>query len=116
MKSPHVLAMALAAAALAACVTEPASPVPGAPPHHVEGGFRNVPQAPAPDAVAFAFDRLRLGVFPDPEASARPARQSSAAARAAWDALGAGDAVLWIGHATVLVRLGGKTILFDPVF
>ena len=116
MKSPHVLAMALAAAALAACVTEPASPVPGAPPHHVEGGFRNVPQAPAPDAVAFAFDRLRLAVFPDPEASARPARQSSAAARAAWDALGAGDAVLWIGHATVLVRLGGKTILFDPVF
>src|SRR6185295_16121998 len=61
-------------------------------------------------------DRLRLAVIPNPEAEARPARRSSAAARAAWDALGAGDAVLWIGHATMLVRLGGKTILFDPVF
>jgi L-ascorbate metabolism protein UlaG (beta-lactamase superfamily) len=33
-----------------------------------------------------------------------------------WDASGDADAVLWIGHATVLVRLGGKTILFDPLF
>ncbi len=26
------------------------------------------------------------------------------------------DGILWLGHASVLVRLNGKTILFDPVF
>jgi L-ascorbate metabolism protein UlaG (beta-lactamase superfamily) len=24
--------------------------------------------------------------------------------------------VTWIGHATILVRLGGTNVLFDPVF
>jgi N-acyl-phosphatidylethanolamine-hydrolysing phospholipase D len=105
-----------AAALLAACADVPATPIPGAPAHHVEGGFRNDPATPAPDAVAFAFDRLRLAVIPNPEARERLARQSSAAARAAWNASGDADAVLWIGHAIVLVRLGGKTLLFDPIF
>ncbi|HEY7610175.1 MAG TPA: MBL fold metallo-hydrolase [Alphaproteobacteria bacterium] len=103
-------------AALAACASEPTTPIPGAPAHHVEGGFRNVPPRPEPDAVAFGFDRLRLALIPNPAIAARPARRSSAEARAAWDALGGVDAVLWIGHATALVRLGGKTILTDPVF
>lgn len=103
-------------ALLASCVSGPREPIPGAPAHHVAGGFRNVPVRPDPDAVAFAFDRFRLAVLPDSDAAARPARQSSAAARAAWDALGGADAVLWIGHATVLIRLGGKNILTDPVF
>ncbi len=106
----------LGATAIASCASEPGKPVPGAPAHHVEGGFRNVPAARAPDAVAFSFDRLRLAAIPNPEARERPGLQSSAAARAAWDATGDADAVLWIGHATVLVRLGGKTILFDPLF
>ncbi len=26
------------------------------------------------------------------------------------------DGILWLGHASVLIRLGGKTILLDPVF
>ena len=103
-------------ALLASCVSGPREPIPGAPAHHVAGGFRNVPERPEPDAVAFAFDRFRLAVLPDSDAAARPARQSSAAARADWDALGGADAVLWIGHATVLIRLGGKNILTDPVF
>lgn len=114
--SLRISLLAALAATLAACASEPATPVPGAPAHHVGGGFRNVPAAPAPDAVAFGFDRLRLAAIPNPEAQARAARQSSAAARAAWDATGSADAVLWIGHATVLVRLGGKTLLFDPLF
>ena len=109
------LAFALALG-LAGCALDGGTPIPGAPAHHVAEGFRNVPYTPAPDAVALAADRVRLAVVPDSRAAARPAPQSSAAARAAWDALGTDDAVLWIGHATVLVRLGGKTILTDPVF
>lgn len=113
----RVLILALfGATTIAACADAPATPVPGAPAHHVEGGFRNVPAVRPPDAVAFGFDRLRLAVIPNPEAQGRAARRSSAEARAAWDATGDGDAVLWIGHATVLVRLGGKTLLFDPLF
>ena len=108
--------LAAVAATMAACASEPGTPVPGAPAHHVEGGFRNVPAVRPPDAVAFGFDRLRLAVIPNPEARAHAPRQSSAAARAAWDATGDADAVLWIGHATVLVRIGGKTLLFDPLF
>jgi L-ascorbate metabolism protein UlaG (beta-lactamase superfamily) len=26
------------------------------------------------------------------------------------------DGILWLGHASVLIRLGGKTVLIDPVF
>lgn len=116
MKSRFGVLAALAASVIASCANQPSVPVPGAPAHHVEGGFRNLPATPAPDAVAFAYDRLRLAAIPDPDAVPRPARLSSAAARAAWDATGGADAVLWIGHATALVRLGGKTLLFDPVF
>lgn len=114
MSRIHLLAAV--AATLAACASEPSTPVPGVPAHHVEGGFRNVPPVRPPDAVAFGFDRLRLAVIPNPEAQGRAARRTSAEARAAWDATGDADAVLWIGHATVLVRLGGKTLLFDPLF
>lgn len=110
------LLAALCAAAAASCANQPSVPIPGAPAHHVEGGFRNAPATPAPDAVAFAYDRVRLAVMPNPDAQARPAPLGSRAARAAWDAAGDADAVLWIGHATVLVRLGGKTLLFDPIF
>jgi hypothetical protein len=76
----------LSAGAIASCANQPSVPIPGAPAHHVEGGFRNVPATPAPDAVAFAFDRVRLALIPNPDARARPAPMSSAAARAAWDA------------------------------
>lgn len=101
---------------LSGCAGEPRTPLPGAPAHHIEGGFRNVPAPPATDAVAFGADRLRLALVPNLDAAPRPAARSAQEARAAWDALGAHDAVLWIGHATVLIRLAGKTILFDPVF
>jgi hypothetical protein len=27
-----------------------------------------------------------------------------------------GDMITWLGHATFLIRLGGKTLITDPVF
>ncbi|MCW5771843.1 MAG: MBL fold metallo-hydrolase [Rhodospirillaceae bacterium] len=106
----------MAAQLATACTQDTATPLPGAPPHHVEGGFRNDPQIGDAPLHAFLYDRLRLALLPNPEAVPRPPVLSSAAARRAWDALGDADAVLWVGHSTVLVRLGGKTILTDPVF
>lgn len=35
---------------------------------------------------------------------------------AAWAAQGEGPAVQWLGHASVRVRIGGLTVLVDPVF
>lgn len=110
-----VLAAVLAMAA-AGCARDAGTPVPGAPAHHVEGGFRNAPRTGDGPLHAFLLDRLRLALLPNPDAVSRPARRSSAEVRKAWDALGSADAVLWIGHATVLIRLAGKTVLIDPVF
>jgi len=106
----------LAGLALAGCALDAGTPVPGQPPHHVTDGFRNAPQPPSAAPVDLVLDRIRLALLPNPAAIAKPAARTSREARAAWDALGEGDAVVWIGHATVLVRVGGKTILTDPVF
>lgn len=109
-------ALAAAALALVGCATDAGTPLPGQPPHHVQDGFRNVPPPPPASWLDIALDRIRLAVLPNPDAVPKPAARDSRQARADWDALGNADGFVWIGHATVLVRIGGKTILTDPIF
>ena len=78
-------------------------------------GFRNnYPHPGRQSFLAWKWQQLRDGVpqpplggwnlpamMTDPEALRAPASNPS---------------VTWIGHATVLVRMAGKTVLFDPIF
>jgi L-ascorbate metabolism protein UlaG (beta-lactamase superfamily) len=87
------------------------------PHHHADGSFRNPPGSPERGGsswqwIAFIGRRV-LGSGPKfviPDNHVVP--EDDALARLA--ELQEGDAVTWIGHASVLLRLGGKTILTDP--
>jgi L-ascorbate metabolism protein UlaG (beta-lactamase superfamily) len=78
-------------------------------------GFRN--NYPHPEKASFfawQWDRLRNGLPQAPEGGWKiPAVKTDAAALAAPDAA---PSVTWVGHATMLVRLAGANILFDPIF
>ena len=90
-------------------------PRPG--PHHDAGGrFRN----PWPNAEARGFrDVLKWSL--ERRANPRPAVVDPAPFRSAGPRFGAASAtgavaVTWIGHSTVVLEVGGKTILTDPVW
>ena len=57
---------------------------------------------------AFLYRRFRASLFPRPGAAPRVPYEAAALT---WN-----PAVTWIGHATVLLRLGGATVLTDPIF
>ena len=89
--------------------------VPGKPAHHTTDGFRNLWGVPPSSSkgVAFYLRRVQHSVFtatpPDGHAL------DEATALAGFQGL-ADDGLTWIGQATFLIRLGGKTILTDPYF
>ncbi len=104
----------LLTAALAAGCTAVGDHVPGAPEHHRQHGFANPSGAIGTDPLEFLYDRTRLAVAGAEDSSA-PALSSQDAAEA-WAESGASDAVQWLGHATVRLRLAGEVLLVDPVF
>lgn len=86
----------------------------GKPQHHTQDGFRNYPATPNPHPVGAAFyfrrvlDSFFLPEVPDDhclseEDALRQFRQ-----------LDTQNSITWLGHATFLIRLNGKTILTDP--
>jgi N-acyl-phosphatidylethanolamine-hydrolysing phospholipase D len=111
---------ALLTLALTACANEPAA-VKGRAPHHRDGTFQNSHVDFEPRGL-FALLRWKWQAWrdglPAPPQSATPTIvpdlgliQSNAKAGAAMV-----SAVTWIGHATVLVQLGGLNVLTDPMF
>lgn len=97
----------------AAAATTDAAP----PPAPGEGRFRNPPGSPEPggstsDWIAFSWRRLRNDGIPTvlPPGHVLP----PAEVRAGLDALGGRDGVTWLGHASFLVRLGGRMLVTDP--
>lgn len=94
---------------LAACAAD-GPRQPEMPDHHTAGGFRNPPPTADSSPAGLLADRIRLLFLPVP-ASAAPARDRTPPAWAE-----EGDAVLWLGHGSVLLRLAGRVVLLDPVF
>jgi len=100
--------------ALAGCAGVGSDRLPGKPAHHVAGGFRNLdPEFRRPGFLTrWAFlTRHGLGHLIAPRTFEPP--------RVAPDvvALRSGrlnPSVTWVGHATLLVQLGGLNILTDP--
>ena len=106
-----LLACLLAVCAPAACAKVGTEPVPGQPPHHVEGGFRNTnPAFERPSGAArFAFIWKRAWAKARTIEVPREANDG-----AALRANGSEPTVTWIGHATVLLQLDGVNLLTDP--
>ena len=102
------LALAVLALAVGTCAS--AQPAPRGP-----DGYRN--NYPHPEKASFwawQWERLRDGVpKPPPGGWTLPAIKTDPALLRAPEN---NPSVTWIGHATVLVRLAGRTMLFDPIF
>ncbi len=84
--------------------------------HHVPGGgFRNLPGYPKRDATGSDMRRFlyrqvtSVGVPNVPEAHVLPGAQVASQLAAAGN-----PSVTWLGHATFIIRIAGKTILTDP--
>ena len=106
---------------LAACApTAPTAPDPGRPHHRAEGFQNNYIEfkpKPLSDLLAWRWQSWREGKPPAPK-TATPQIQPDLAFLQANARAGAAmqPAVTWIGHATVLVQLGGLNLLTDPTF
>ena len=106
-------ALGLLVLAIAACAPVPGEPMPGQPPHHIDGGFRN----PSPDyrradgwtRFSFLSRRVWQSIVSRRAFTAPRAEASRRGPVSAQDAV-----VTWVGHATVLVELDGVTVLTDP--
>jgi len=99
--------------ALAACASS--SPAGDRPYHHTGNGFRNPPGSPESggdfgDWAGFLWRNTRRGGDTNlPSDHVLPVHE----VRAGLDAV-SGDRLTWLGHASFLLRLGGKVIVTDP--
>jgi len=98
---------------LVACGSVGTEPLPGQPPHHVEGGFRNIdPDFHRPSSwTRWSFVVRRLWTTSiAPRAFDAPRIANDGAALRS----GLVPSITWIGHSTLLVQLDGLNFLTDP--
>ncbi|CNE14663.1 MBL fold hydrolase [Yersinia nurmii] len=83
-------------------------------PHHTEFGFQNLEPVAhhSRDLKRWREERKRQSL-PKPPSQGYPAFIAQWCQQA--DFSGEDDAAWWLGHACVLLRIGGRTVLFDPV-
>jgi L-ascorbate metabolism protein UlaG (beta-lactamase superfamily) len=99
----------LCAVMLAACTAVSFPYFDPARPHRAAEGFRNnYSHAEKSGFWRWKWDQLRDGLPRDPEGGYRFAT--------ATPDLVANPSVTWVGHATVLLRVGGLSVLTDPHF
>ena len=87
-----------------------------APPHHVDGGFRNVPEvarAGVDVTLPFFARRVWATITGRHGAALRVANDGTFLRENARHSV---PTVTWVGHATVLVQMDGVTFLTDPIW
>jgi N-acyl-phosphatidylethanolamine-hydrolysing phospholipase D len=107
-------ALALPLLLLVACTSAGTEPVPGKPPHHVKGGFRNLdPDFTRPSGwTRWSFiGRRTWQNLTSPRSFDAPRVANDGAALRAQVL---NPSITWIGHATLLVQVDGLSILTDP--
>ncbi|HXG49969.1 MAG TPA: MBL fold metallo-hydrolase [candidate division Zixibacteria bacterium] len=99
---------------LSGCGSVGTEPLPGRPPHHVEGGFRNPnPDFHRPSSLtrwSFVTRRLVSGIIAPRSFDAPRVANDGALLRSGH----VNPSVTWIGHATILIQIDGINILTDP--
>jgi L-ascorbate metabolism protein UlaG (beta-lactamase superfamily) len=99
---------------LVACAKVGTEPLPGRPPHHVAGGFRNTdPDFRRPSSWtrwSFVIRRLGAGFIAPRSFDAPRIANDGAALRAGL----INPSITWIGHSTLLVQVNGVNVLTDP--
>src|SRR5919197_6544009 len=97
-----------------ACASVGTEPLPGHPPHHVKGGFRNTdPAFSRPSSwTRWRFVvRRQWASFIAPRTFDAPRFVNDGAAlRAAL----VNPSITWVGHSTLLVQIDGINVLTDP--
>jgi N-acyl-phosphatidylethanolamine-hydrolysing phospholipase D len=99
---------------LVACGGVGTAPLPGRPPHHVEGGFRNTdPDFHRPSSwTRWSFVVRRLwtsSIAPRAFDAPRIANDGTALRTGLVN-----PSITWVGHSTLLVQLDGLNFLTDP--
>jgi N-acyl-phosphatidylethanolamine-hydrolysing phospholipase D len=92
-------------------------PVTDRPWHHTETGFRNPPGSPVPGGDFGAWSRFFWRRFTGRSEVALPDRHMLPLAEAVdgvFNRRSDGDCLTWLGHASFLLRLDGRTVLTDP--
>jgi len=91
-----------------------------APPHHVDGGYRNSGGIPghgdAPTKVTLPFFLRRIAGALSWNKVPSPPVVANDAAFLRENALGSVPTVTWVGHSTFLVQMGHVTFLTDPTW
>lgn len=115
-RGPHLRGLLLAiglCCLLPGCAGK-AEPRPGAPPHVLQGGFRNTnpdfASSPAWDRFAFILGHIWTSTF-NPRIAHLPRVENDGAALRANQTE---TTVTWVGHSTLLVQIDGINILTDP--
>ncbi|HSA79671.1 MAG TPA: MBL fold metallo-hydrolase [Geminicoccaceae bacterium] len=109
--------LALLPLALAGCAAERAASTAGGPWHHTADGFRNPPGSPERGGDFGDWSSFFLRRFAERDEVALPAGHLLPEAEALDGVVNRrsdGDRLTWLGHASFLLRLDGRTILTDP--
>ena len=115
---PRVLAL-VTISFLTACAAVGTEPVPGGPPHHVRGGFRNTnPEFRRPEGwtrARFWLSRAWANTLGSRSFDAPRVANDGVSLRNGMAGPGTSrPTVTWVGHSTLLVQLEGITLLTDP--
>jgi L-ascorbate metabolism protein UlaG (beta-lactamase superfamily) len=104
----------LLAALVAGCASVGTEPVPGKPPHHVQGGFRNPnPEFKRPTGLTrWGFFMRRMWATLTAPRQFDPPRIANDGSLLRAGVLN--PSITWVGHSTLLVQVEGLTILTDP--
>jgi len=100
-----------------ALATDPADGLSRKPAHHTADGFRNYPPVePTGANLGFEFYWKRFKASFNPPDVPPDHSLPAASALTRYREHDNENSVTWIGQSTMLIKLGGKTILTDPFF